>query len=156
MHSSSKPKISYGPRNEGIHYESQGRTTEIDFTRLDGDRIYTESISKWDDGSPISDNEKRAILTDLLLFTKGWFRKSVVVINTDDPSKVLWEAVCKELFGKVKRIEYTSNEDNERTERQTYLAMLNTGAGLTINDVSIDSEEKLDEVLASMQNRTNG
>ena len=145
------PKISYGFRGEGISYESEGKNVEIDFTYHNGNRIYTDSISRWNDRTIISDAEKKTILRDLLRFTKGWFRKSIVVINTDDPSQSLWEDVCTEMAAMVKGIEYTSDEINRQFERQMYLGTLNSKGGLIINGVSIDTEEKLDEVLAAIQ-----
>jgi hypothetical protein len=146
-----KPQISYGFRGEGIKYEFGGKKLEIDFTWINGNRIYTETISRWNDGTELSETEKKNILTDILQFTKGWFRKSIVVINTDDPSLSLWKQVCSELSHLVKKVEYTSDEVNRQVERQMYVGILNSKGSLIINDVRIHDENQLDKVLATLR-----
>lgn len=145
------PKISYGSRGEGISYEVGGKKVEIDFTWINGNRIYTETISRWNDGTKISDAEKKKILTEILRFAKGWFRKSIVVINTDDPSQSLWKKVCAEAAHWVKKIEFTSNEMHHHIERQMYVGILNSKGSLTINDITIRDENQLDEVLTALR-----
>ena len=149
-----RPKISYGSgRAEWITYELAGKKVDIDFTWLEGNRIYTETIHRWSTNELISEDEKKKILTDVLQFTKGWFRKSIVVINTDDLSRPLWEQVCGEVPNLIKEIEYTSDEQNRQYNRQMYLEMLNSKGGLVIDDVPIRTERELDAMLAKLEPR---
>ena len=140
--------IKYGFRREGIHYELSGRRIEIDFTWCNGDRVYTETINNWTDGEPVSDYDKERVLRDVLRFTKGFFRRSIVVINSDDPSRQLWERVCRDVPKLVRKVEYTSEEEQRNFEREMYLGFISHGEKLSINDREIRSERELDEVLA--------
>lgn len=144
----SRAQIKYGSRGEGIIYRVSGKEAEFQFTWINGNRIYTETIIKWKDGNKISEAEKKTILVDLLRFTKGWFRKSIVVINTDDPSQSLWKQVCTEMVEWVKEIEYSSDETNQQFERQMYVEQLDLHGSVIINDILIHDENQMDEVLS--------
>lgn len=142
--------MNYGVRGEDITYKRDGRETEISFTWIDGKRIYTESISRWEGGEPISETDKRMILEDLLRFTKGWFSKPIVVINKDDPSRNTWEQVCAEMEKWVRDIEYTSDQQNRDFERKMYLETLHRQGVLNINDTELHNEQELDDFLADL------
>ncbi|PYT01028.1 MAG: hypothetical protein DMF63_05025 [Acidobacteria bacterium] len=146
-------KIDYGFRREGIHYEFDGKVVDIDFTWCNGDRIYTDSIDRWNDDETISDKDKRKVLSDVLRFTNE-VRRAIVVVSTDDPSQKLWEEVCRELSSLVQGIEYTSDQKQRHFEREMYLGTLRRGLGLNINGVEIRTEDELDQVLTKLTKRS--
>jgi uncharacterized protein YeaC (DUF1315 family) len=143
-------KIEFGFRGEGIVYRLREKEIYIDFTYINGPRIYTDSIEKWNDGSILTIEEKEKIFTDILNFaSKSHKKKLIIVINTDDPSKNLWEQVCLSNQELIKEVENTSDEEQFQFERNMYLDFVNPDNGLTIGDTEIKNEQDLDKALQS-------
>jgi hypothetical protein len=147
------PLIAFGFRGEDISYCLANHELEISFTYMGGPRLYAESIDHWRAGPPLTDAEKERVFNDLISFLRGHHDKPIVVINTDDPSRALWERLCAAHASAVKSVEHTSDEAQRQLERNMYLGTLETGAGLVINDAPIRSVEELDRFLAGRPKR---
>ncbi len=141
------PHIERGFRGEGVTYRLNGRTIEIDFTWCNGDRLYTETIDKWDDGHKLSDEEKQRVFLDVLKYLSRPLRRTIVVINTDDSSLDMWNRLSADNAKLVKAVEFTSIDEQKQFERQMYLDILNSKSSLVINDVQIHNESELDDLL---------
>jgi hypothetical protein len=147
------PTIKFGFRGEGIEYTLHGRTVSIEFTWCKGDRIYTDSIKKWDkNDETISAADKALILKDTIAFmrkSKLWipWGKPIAVINRDDPDRDLWEGVCDAERKSLKRVEYTSDEEKTAFAREMYLKVLKAGKKLVINGREMRTEQEVDEFL---------
>src|SRR4051812_36642840 len=93
-------------RGEGVIYRNHGKVAEFERTFIGGVRIYTDSIRHWADGSEISKAEKEELLSDVLKYSSGWFRRAIVVINIDDKWASLWKEICDQHSELVADIEY--------------------------------------------------
>ena len=62
-----KFKIEYGFRGEGIKYRLANKSMEIEFTWINGPRIYTETITKWEDGSILTEGEKKSVFATAMI-----------------------------------------------------------------------------------------
>jgi hypothetical protein len=83
----------------------------------------------------------------VLRFIKKKHGKTIVVINSDDPSRDLWERLCSANQTIVKEIEYTSDEKNFQSQRNMFLEMLKRGGKIQIKDMEIHNEQDLDKAL---------
>ncbi len=137
---SNKPKIEFGFRGEDITYYLDGKEAYISFTWCNGDRVYTDSIDKWKDGSALTDEEKERVINDVLHFVKRKKGELIVVINIDDPSKNIWERICSMNQSIINEIEYTSDEENYQFERNMYLDFLKAGNKVFITSVRDKSQ----------------
>lgn len=146
------PKIEFGFRGEGVNYGLPDKGAYVGVTLRDGARLYSEEIAKWDDGRGMTEEEKQHVFVDILSFLDAGREKPIVVINKDDPSKDLWEALCVEHAQLVGRVEYTSDEELLEFERKMYLRLVELG-GLTIDGVKITSEQQLDQALRAASAR---
>ena len=144
------PKIEYGFRGECIFYALQdGRSISLDFTWVNGTRIYPSSIKKWGGvNEDITREDKIKILKDIIAFVNQGREKPILKINSDDSDKELWESVCRSESSSIKCIEYTSNKKQAEFERGMFLSVLKAGKGLTINGRIIQSEKDLDDYLS--------
>ena len=147
--SSSEPnsKIEYGFRGEGIIYRLPNKSIELWFTWIDGERIYTETIEKWDDGSILTDDEKKMVFNEVVRFVGKEGELPIIVINADDPNKSLWEELCSTNQALIKNIEYTSKEEQYQFEREMYLEFINAGKKVNIDGIDISNEKDLDDFL---------
>lgn len=150
---SNKPKIEFGFRGEDSTYHLRGKEAYIYFTWCNGDRIYPDSIDKWNDGSALTDEEKERVFKDVLHFIKRKKGKPIVVINTDDPCKNIWEHICSINQAIIDNAEYTSDEKNYQFQRNSELAYINHGGKLTIAGIEIKSEQDLDEAMEKFRKR---
>jgi len=151
---SNKPKIEFGFRGEDITYHLQGKEVYISFTWCNGNRVYPDSITKWEDGTFLTNEEKERIFTDVLHYTKKTRGKLIVVINKDDTSKNIWEHICSVNKSIVDEIEYTSDEENYQFLRNSDLNYIKNGGKLTIDGIKIKSEQDLDEAMQKFQVRS--
>ena len=85
------PRMKFGFRGENIVYSLPDKEIELEYTWINGPRVYTESIDKWRDGSAMTEDEKRKVFRDAVHFVKRKDKQAIIVINSDDPSKELWE-----------------------------------------------------------------
>ena len=145
-----KSKIKYGFRGEDITYQLPDKSIELSFTWGNGNRIYTETIAKWNDGSALAEDEKIRVFNDVVRFVGSDSELPIIVINVDDPSRALWGELCSKNQELIKNIEYTSKEEQFQHERKEYLDFINAGKKITIHGVEISNEKELDEFL---QNR---
>jgi len=136
---------------EGIIYRLLDKSLEIWFTWVEGSRIYTETIAKWDDNSVLTNEEKKKVFTDVLDYVAKKREKPIIVINSDDPSKELWEQLCSENQSLIRDLEYTSNEKQYQNQREMYLDILKAGKGLVIHGTEIRNEKELDTVLDKLR-----
>jgi hypothetical protein len=147
------PKIDFGHRGEDITYKLGGRSVYLEFTHCNGPRIYPELIKSWSwNGAkePISTEEKRKVLTDVVGFVeKEYGEQPVVVINPDDPDKEFWEEICRVKNESIKGFEYWSDKNQTAFEREMYLKILRAGKGLNLYGTDIKDEKHLDEFLRS-------
>jgi hypothetical protein len=102
------PRISFGFRDETINYQRQGQGLVVEFTWVGGPKVYPDSIVKWSGGQLLTDDEKVTVLREVLEFVTLEDARPTVVINSDDPSRKLWEHVCSSNPALVAAIEYTS------------------------------------------------
>lgn len=152
------PKIKLGFRGEDIDYTVRNQSTWIGFTSCKGERIYSDSIKKWNDtGESLSQQDKVSILKDVIRFVrKPWWSwaKPIIVINMDDPDRDLWEQVCKLEMRSIKRIEYTSNQEQKNFARQMWLEVLQKQRILMMNGTRITNESELDDYLRRTDSST--
>lgn len=141
------PKIEYGFRGEDISYQLADKNADISFTWCNGSRIYSDNINKWNNGLVMTNDEKRTVFCDVLHFVKTNRKKPIIVINSDDSSKNLWETLCSENKTDIEMVEYTSNEENYQFERNMYLDFLKAGKILTMDGIEIKTEQDLDKLL---------
>ena len=146
------PRIARGFRGEQILYERGRKKIEIDFTLGNGDRLYTETIDHWWGGDRLSDDEKESVFFDVLDFLSGPLRRTIVVINTDDPSRSLWEELSRKNSKMVKEVEYDSFEKQREFRRRMYVDTLKHQKVLIIKNTEITSVEELDRFLAQERN----
>lgn len=145
--------VSFGSRGEGINYRRQERGLVVDFTWINGPRVYPDSITEWSGGTPLTDDEKITVLREVLQFVTLADSRPVVVVNSDDPSRNLWEHLCSSNATLVAAIEYTSDETECARERDMYLSALRAGKELSVDGVDIGDEHDLDTVLRRRQRR---
>jgi hypothetical protein len=142
-----KPKINYGFRGEGITYHLSNKSIDLSFTWVNGARIYTETIVKWEDGSSLTADEKKRLFFEVARFVGKNSEKPIIVINIDDPFCALWEELCSANEGLINHIEYTSKEEQYQFERNMYLEFINVGKTVNIDGVDISNEKDLDDFL---------
>ena len=142
-----KSKIEYGFRGEEIIYQSSDKSMEIGFTWINGPRIYTETISKWEDGSILTEDEKKRVFVEIVRFVGKEPEKPIIVMNRDDPSRALWEELCSIIEGLIKNIEYTSKEEQYQFQRKKYLDFIRAGKIVTIEGIEFSNEKELDDFL---------
>lgn len=140
-------KIEYGFRGEDITYRLSNKTLYIGFTWINGARIYTETIAKWEDGSLLSEGEKKRVFVEVVRFVGKDREKPIIVINRDDPSRSLWEELCSIIEGLITKIEYTSKEEQYQFQRNMYLEFINAGKIVTIEGIEFSNEKELDDFL---------
>ena len=97
--------------------------------------------------------EKITVLHDVLQFVTLEEAQPTVVVNSDAPSRTLWEQVCSSNAALVAAIEYTSDETEFARERDWYLSALRAGRELSVDGVDIGSEHDLDTVLERRRRR---
>ena len=102
------PAIAFGFRGEDITYRDHGRALSAGFAWVNGARLYPDSISRWSDGTTLTDAEKSSVFHDVLQFVAQSHGRSIVVINVDDPSRTLWEEISSADAAWVSAIERTS------------------------------------------------
>jgi hypothetical protein len=109
---SSEPEMKFGFRGEDITYRLQDQDKEIyiEFTYLDGPKVYSETIARWKNGSRLTEEEKKKVFSDVVRFVMEQHKKPIVVINTNDPSKDLWKHLCSTNQSVIEGIEYTSRK----------------------------------------------
>jgi hypothetical protein len=141
------PKIEYGFRGEDISYRLPDKEADISFTWINNPRIYSDSINKWNNGLVMTDDEKKTVFCDVLHFVSTKRRKPIIVINSDDSSKSLWEVICSENKTNIESIEYASDEENYQFQRNMYLDILKAGKKLFFDETEIRNEQDLDKFL---------
>ena len=145
--------MEYGFRGEDIRYRDAGRELEIEFTWVNGPRIYPRSIDRWQDGEPLTEEEKVRVLLEAMRFVTGGREKPIIVISAEDPDRALWEQLCDEHRPAIRDVELTSDAEALQREREMYLAILKSGTRLVIDGADVRTEQQLDELL---QRRTRG
>ena len=150
-----EPELKFGFRGEDITYRMAGKELNVSFTHMKGPRIHTETITKWKDGTLLSEEEKTTFFLKALPFIQRNFSdKAVVVINSDDPFSSFWERLCSEHRGLLARTEHTSDREQVQFQRNTFLQILKSGkGGLVINDTPITDEQTLDRVLEEFNSK---
>src|SRR5690606_28093509 len=113
-----------GFRGEGISYSCNGKSMEIDFTWINGDRLYTDSIGSWQSGEKLSIDEKQKVFIQVLFHLSHPDRRTIIVINPDDESADLWKKLSEENKDLIKSVEFWSHEDQIEFERQMNLELL--------------------------------
>ena len=141
------PRMKFGFRGENIFYSLSDKEIELEYTWINGPRVYTESIDRWRDSSPMTEDEKRKVFSDVVHFVKRKAKKAIIVINSDDPSKELWEQLCSLNQSVIHDIEYTSDEDQYQFDRSMWLGFIMAGKSINFDGVEVRSEEELDEVM---------
>lgn len=144
---SSGPRITFGFRGEDIVYSLPDKEIDLQFTWINGPKVYTESINKWRDGSILTEEEKRRVFGDVVHFVERKRKKPEIVINTDDPLKNLWEQLCSLNQSVIKSIKYTSDEEQFQFERGMWLDFIKAGKGVLLDGVEVRSEKDLDEAM---------
>jgi hypothetical protein len=144
---SSESKIQFEFRDEGITYRLPDKHMHLWSTWTNGARLYTETIAKWEDGSVLTRDEKKRVFNEVVLFVGQKDEKPIIVINSDDPSKALWEDLClsNQLF--IKNIEYTSREEQSQFERNMYLGFIKAGKKVILDGIELSNEKDLDEFM---------
>ncbi|WP_276371938.1 hypothetical protein [Chryseolinea sp. H1M3-3] len=144
------PKIKYEPRGENITYKLEDRELFVATTYHDGERIYTDSIEKWDNGRLLTHEEKSKAISDLVDFVRRTKSKNPIIVINVDKDKQLWEREIERLKIKIKSIEYTSEKEKDDVEYNMYLGFLPM---LTIGGYEIKTKEDLDNYWITRKKR---
>ena len=150
----SAPAIAFGFRGEDVNYRRHGRTLSVTFTWIAGPRLHPGGITRWSDGSPLTDEDKSSVFRDILQFIASEGERPTVVINVDDESKALWEATCSANASLINAVEYTSDDEEHAREREMYLSSLRAGRELSVDGVEIRDEHDLDDVMNRRRRRS--
>jgi hypothetical protein len=142
-----KSEINYGFRGEDITYRLSNRSINIGFTWINGARVYTETIAKWEGGSILTPEEKKRVFIEVVRFVGEKREKPIIVININDLSRSLWEELCLINEALINNIEYTSKEEQYQFERKMYLEFINAGKKVNIDGIDISNEKDLDDLL---------
>ena len=130
-----KSKIEYGFRGEDITYRSLNKSIQVGFSWVNGARLYSETIDKWEDGSNLTAEEKKRVFNEIVRFVGKNREKPIIVINIDDPSQALWEDVCSINEILINKVEYTSKEEQYQFERDMYLELIIAGKIVNIDGI---------------------
>lgn len=149
----STARISFGFRGEDIDYQWQGKSLTVAFTWIGGPKLYPDSIAEWSDGTVLTDDEKIAVLRDVLQFVTHEDERPTVVVNSDAGSRTLWEHVCSSNAALVAAIAYTSDETEFARERDMYVSAFRSGKELSVDGVDIRNEHDLESVLERRRRR---
>jgi hypothetical protein len=144
---SSESKIQFEFRGEGITYQLPDKHMHLWSTWTNGARLYTETIAKWEDGSVLTQEEKKRVFDEVVRFIGQKDEKPIIVINSDDPSKDLWQELCSSNQPFIKNIEYTSKQGQQQSERNMYLQFIKAGKKVILDGIEISNETDLDEFL---------
>jgi hypothetical protein len=136
------PTIKFGSRGEGIEYKLGDKELFINSTWIKGERIFTESIRKWNKGEELGEGEKKKVFVDIVDFYKRNGDKPIIVINRDKDGQ-LWESLANENIQKISKIEFTTDKEEDQFLYNNFLDTIKTG--LTINDIEIKSKDDLDK-----------
>ena len=117
------------------------------FTWIDGARIYTNTIDKWEGGSILTIDEKERVFNEVLQFVVQKAEIPIIVIDRDDPSKGLWEELCSANQPLIKSIEYTSREVQYQSQRKMYLDFIKAGKKVVIDGVEISNVKDLNAIM---------
>jgi hypothetical protein len=143
--------MKFDSKGEWITYAQHDKEIEVESTWMNGARFYPESIDRWKGGPPLTDGERERVFIDVVNFVKRKNERPIVVINTDDPLKELWERLCSLNQPVIKRVEYTSDEEQYQSERETWLNVMRAGKGLSFNGVEVRNGEELDGELRKVR-----
>jgi hypothetical protein len=120
--SSNEALIQLRARGEEISYTLDGRTVSMDITWSGPVRIDPEGIKQWEGSKEnIPAELKGRILQEILGFVVK-SAKPIVMLESDDPDRDLWEEICK--VSPILRIEYTSEQEIMEDERSMYLEVI--------------------------------
>lgn len=139
------PKIKYQPRGEGITYKLENRELFVGTTYHGGERIYTDSIERWENGGALTREEKSKIISDLISFVKRKTSKKPIIVINVDHDKEFWETEIEKICQKC-TIEYTSDKEKEDDVYNMYLSFL---PGLKIDGHEVKTKEDPDNYLAT-------
>jgi len=145
-------KIKFGFKGEDLIYQQAGKEIVVGYDWIKGNRIYADDIKKWNDGSKLTQQEQEQVFINLINFVGRKNGKTIVIIiNTDDRSKPLWEDLCTSNKTLIDKIEYTSDEDFVEYNRKINLENLKRGGKVknVIDGIEINNEEDLERALAS-------
>lgn len=138
----SGPKIKFGFRGEGIEYKLDDKEICINSTWIDEERIYTDSIIKWDNGDALTRDEKSKIFADVIAFVRREARKKPIVVINRNTDAEFWESMANANISEISKVEFTSNKDQDQLLYDMFLSDLKTG--LAIDGVVIRNKEELD------------
>ena len=141
--------MEFGSRGEEITYEWADKVLEVGFSYLNGPRVYSDTIARWQNGAELTDDERTKVFGDILGFVNEHRGPPTVVIDANDPARIQWERLCSANKILVKATEYTSSEEKAQLERDMYLEVLRAGKELTIAGTEIKTEKELDTFLQS-------
>jgi hypothetical protein len=144
---SSESNIQFEFRGEGITYSLPDKYMHLWFTWIDGARIYTKTINKWEGGLLLTRDEKKKVFNEVLRFVEQKAEKPIIVIDKDDPSRGLWEELCSASQPLIKSIEYTSREVQYQSQRKMYLDFIKAGKKVVIDGVEISNVKDLNAIM---------
>jgi len=135
------PRLKLSVPGEGVSYSMPDKTMYVAWTHIDGQRIYTDSIEKWENGTTLTTLEKSTAFEDIVAYLRKQTKeKLIIVINTDNDEN-FWKAECEKIKNDIKAIEYTSNKAKDDF---TYSLLLADVPNLTIDGQKIRTKEELD------------
>ncbi|MBT3363042.1 MAG: hypothetical protein HN929_10080 [Chloroflexi bacterium] len=151
-----KPSIKFGFKGEQIEYRLRDKSIVIGFAYRDGAKLYTEDIKKWDEDIAgqaynLSHGEKTQVFSDVLDFVCTKRNQPTVVINKDDADKTIWEKICSNYTGRIKDIEYTSDQQNIEAIKQEWMDALAAGEKVIVDDIEIENGKDIDAIIEKMK-----
>lgn len=135
------PRLQLDFRGEGISYSMPDKKLYVAWTHIEGQRIYTDSIDKWDNGVQLTTIEKTSVFGEIILYMRMQTREKLIIVINTDFDKNFWEIECGKVKSDIKSIELTSDKEKDDL---LYNMLLETIPKLTIEGVKITNKEEFD------------
>jgi hypothetical protein len=101
------PGMSHYPHGDYIEYRTRYHKLCVSFTSGGENRIYTDSIARWEEyGNILTREEKTKILADIVSYVRREFYQNPVIVIHIERDKEFWEGVTSKLKGKIHGVEY--------------------------------------------------
>ena len=135
------PRLQLSVPGEGVSYSMPDKTLYVAWTHIDGQRIYTDSIDKWEKGATLTAIEKSTAFMDIVAYMRKQTREKLIIVINSDFDRTFWENECEKLKNEIKSIEYTSDKEKDDFLYNMYLETI---PNLTIDGIKISNKADLD------------
>ena len=125
-------------------------TIYVAWTHIAGQRIYTDSIDKWEKGVTLTEIERGTVFSDIVTYMRKQTREKLIIVINTDFDKTFWENECEKLKSEIKSIEYTSDKEKDDLLYNMFLEAI---PKLTIEGTKINNKDDLDSYWLTRKKR---